>query len=33
MLLLFGMKALLKSYGDVVGNATDLVELNIELRK
>lgn len=27
------MKALLKSYGDVVGNAIDRVELKIELRK
>lgn len=33
MLLVFGMKALLKSYGEVVGNATDLVELSIELRE
>lgn len=30
---LFGMNALLKSYGDDVGKAMDLVEPNIELRK
>lgn len=28
----FGINALLKSYGDAVGNAMVLVELNIELR-